>query len=144
MLVDDHAKTHGPSMAHHVVELAEPLRLQPVLGVHVLESLQVETNVIEAGLPDLGKVPPFEPALAGVCPIGIVSKHIDPAMERLTRLIEHSGRGFGRERWRWCKRGQYQRNERSELTYAHRRDPIFQPPSAQMIALSLISPSSLS
>ena len=98
MLVDNHAETGCPGMAHHVVELGEPLPLQPVLGVHVLKRLQVQANVIEAGLADLGKVPPFEPAFAGIRPIRIVAQHVDAAMEWLAGLIEHSGRSLGRER----------------------------------------------
>src|SRR3954468_1355663 len=101
MLIDNHAETGCPGMADHVVELGEPLPLQPVLGVHMLERLQVETNVIEAGLADLGKVPPFESALASIRPIGIVAQHVDAAMEWLVGLIEHSGRSLGRERRRW-------------------------------------------
>ena len=71
-------------------------RIEPVLGVHVPERLQVQPDEIEAGLADLGEVPPFEAALARVGPIGIVAEHVDAAVERLIGLVENGGRSSRR------------------------------------------------
>ena len=63
MLVDDDSEAGPLGMAHDVVELGEPRGIKPIVGVHVPERLQIQPDEVEAGVADLGEVPPLETAL---------------------------------------------------------------------------------
>jgi hypothetical protein len=63
----------------------------------MLEGVERHPYEIETGFVDLGEVPPLEPPFARVGPIGIVTEHIDPALEWLVGGVEaNRGRCGGR------------------------------------------------
>ena len=89
MLVDDDSETCLTGMSDHVVELAQPLGVEAIVGTHVPECLQDQADEVEAALPDLGEVPPLEAALADVAPIRIVAKHVYAPVERRRHRRRH-------------------------------------------------------
>src|SRR5947209_20248182 len=95
MLVENDTETCLTSLTEDVVELREPLRLEPVLRVHMAKRLQIDANEIEPGLPDLGEVAPFEAALATFGPVRVVTENVHAAPKRLVGLSEN---------WRWVFR----------------------------------------
>lgn len=106
MLVDDDSETGSLRVLDDIIELRQPLRLKPVLRIHELECLEVEADEIEAGVPDLGEVPPLEAAPARVRPVRVVTEDVDAAVERLVRLSQHRRQRTGGERGRCGKRGE--------------------------------------
>ena len=70
--------------------------------------MQGHSDEVEAGLADLGEMPPLEAALARVGPIGIVAERVDAAAEGLV------GRVQARRRLRSGDRRCRERGERDE------------------------------
>src|SRR5580765_6808359 len=89
MLVEDGSEARLLCLPNDVIELSKPLLLETILRVHVAKCLQIDSNKIEAGFPDLGEVPPFEASLAACGPVRIVTEDIDAASEGLVRLLQN-------------------------------------------------------
>ena len=83
MLIEDYTQASFLCLANDVVEFPKPLRLKPVLRVHMLECLQINADEIEPALVNFGEVPPLESPRSSSGPIWIIAKHVDPAAERL-------------------------------------------------------------
>ena len=79
MFVQNHLKIIVKSGLHNPIELPEPLVAELMIGVHVLEGLQVDTNGLESALPDESEMAFLKAGAAKSVPERIVAEDIDSA-----------------------------------------------------------------
>ena len=77
VLVQDHSEARVRRVCYNPVEPFQPLRVDPILRVHMIEHEQIDPDEIEATVADVGKILCLEPTFFRLLPERVVTEDVD-------------------------------------------------------------------